>query len=103
MGVTAELDGDGRNLTIHVTGRFDTDSHLAFRQAYENHPSNFHYVVDLSGVEQLDSSALGLLLLLREHAGGEEGRVSLRGASRPVREVLELSRFERLFEMDRDR
>jgi anti-anti-sigma factor len=100
MGVTTQLDGEGQNLTIRVAGRFDTDSHLAFRQAYENHPSNLHYVVDLSAVEQLDSSALGLLLLLREHAGGDQGRVSLRGASRPVRDILELSRFERLFEMD---
>ena len=99
MAVTSQLSEDRRTLTIRVSGRFDSDLHMAFREAFQSQPRDRHFVVELGGVEQLDSSALGLLLLLREHAGGDQARVKLRGASPPIRELLELSRFERLFDM----
>ncbi|MFO8024673.1 STAS domain-containing protein [Thiohalophilus sp.] len=55
--------------------------------------------MDPGRTKQLDSAALGLLLWLREQAGAEGAQVTLRGASRQVRQILELSRFERLFNL----
>ena len=70
MTVTSERSPDGRQVTLLVEGRFDFASHQAFRAAYQNHPADLDYVVDLRGTHYLDSSALGMLLLLRDQAFG---------------------------------
>lgn len=100
MAIHSHLSDDGTTLTISVEGRFDYQLHKAFREAYQVGEPRLAYVVDLGGVEHLDSSALGLMLLLREHAGGDAARVTLRGAPRGIRKILELSQFERLFRME---
>ena len=55
------------------------------------------FEVDLSGAEYLDSSALGMLLLLREHAGGESSKIDITHASDEVRKVLDVANFGKLF------
>ena len=55
------------------------------------------YVVDLSNTEYLDSSALGMLLLLREHAGGENANIEITQASADVRKILDVANFSKLF------
>jgi anti-anti-sigma factor len=48
-------------------------------------------------VNFLDSSALGMLLLLRDHAGGEHARIRLVNCSSDVRKILTISNFSKLF------
>ena len=63
---TTTYDGKA---TLRLKGRFQFDSHREFRSAYEPYiadPAMRVVVVDFSGVDYLDSSALGMLLLLRE-------------------------------------
>lgn len=100
MSVTSELSQDGQQLTIFITGRFDFASHQAFRSAYEAPtltPSDkLSYVVDLKGTNYLDSSALGMLLLLRDHAG-EHSKIRLVNCSADVIKILTISNFSKLF------
>ena len=66
MSVGANLSADGRELTITIQGRFDFSAHQEFRAAYEKLASKPEaYVIDLGEATYLDSSALGMLLLLR--------------------------------------
>jgi len=51
----------------------------------------------LDSTEYLDSSALGMLLLLREHAGGESSNIRISKASPEVKKILEVANFEKLF------
>ena len=98
MTVSASLASNGRELTIKVHGRFDFSAHQEFRDAYEHGDSNVNsYIVDLSGTSYLDSSALGMLLLLRDHAGGEQADISLTNCNDDVRKILTISNFEQLF------
>jgi anti-anti-sigma factor len=97
--ITASLQDDGRRRVIRINGRFDFSLHRAFRDAYRDQAPSLSYVVDLSGTEYLDSSALGMLLLLREHAGGDNAKVRLAGASPDVRRLLDIARFAQLFEL----
>ena len=70
------------------------------RYAYERvETTPKRYVVDLKGATHLDSSALGMLLLLRDHAGGESAQVSLVHCNPDVRKVLAISNFEQLFKI----
>ncbi len=86
------------HVAISVEGRFDFNLHQAFRAAYRNcDGSSTRFSVDLGDVQYLDSSALGMLLLLREHAGGDGRKVALCNCNPPVKELLKLARFDRLF------
>jgi anti-anti-sigma factor len=86
-------------VTISVSGRFDFAMHQEFMSAYRDYPGGeVHFVVDLSGVEYLDSSALGMLLQLREH--GHKGReVELVNGNQGVKEILRIANFEKLFKV----
>ena len=57
-------------------------------------------MVDLGGATYLDSSALGMLLLLRDHAGGDRAEVRLINGNDDVRKVLSISNFQQLFVID---
>ncbi len=98
--VTSSLDSDGATLRIRVSGRFDSSVQRAFRDAYEAGGRGCSaYVVDLSDTQYLDSSALGMLLLLRDHAGGDAATVRLVHGNPDVLKILKISNFDRLFEI----
>ncbi|GGY39671.1 STAS domain-containing protein [Bacterioplanes sanyensis] len=98
MTVQASLSGNGQELTIKVDGRFDFSAHQEFRDAYEKQTAEPQkFVVDLGGTSYLDSSALGMLLLLRDHAGGDSSDVHIVNCNQDVRKILTISNFEQLF------
>ena len=55
-------------------------------------------VLDLSGVEFLDSTGLGTMVSLMK-ALGPEGDLALAGAQAPVRKLLTLTRLDRVFRL----
>jgi anti-anti-sigma factor len=56
-------------------------------------------VVDLKEATYLDSSALGMLLLLRDHVGGDDAEVQVVNTSPDVRKILAISNFDKLFDI----
>ncbi|MBF0527285.1 MAG: STAS domain-containing protein, partial [Deltaproteobacteria bacterium] len=56
-------------------------------------------VVDLAAVDYIDSSALGMLLILREKAGGEKADISLLNCSPDVRRSIEHVHFDKMFHL----
>ncbi|MBU1283752.1 STAS domain-containing protein [Pseudomonas sp. NPDC079086] len=98
MAITSLPSSDGQELTILIQGRFDFGAHQEFRNAYERVNSTpQRYVVDLKETTYLDSSALGMLLLLRDHAGGDSAQIRLLNCNPDVRKILAISNFEQLF------
>jgi HptB-dependent secretion and biofilm anti anti-sigma factor len=83
-------------LTVRITGRFNFTCYKEFQAAVAG-PIPNRYVVDLSQAEYLDSSALGMLLLLREKVGEDASRVQIRSGTGQPSEVLKLANFQRLF------
>ena len=101
MSIESEVSLDGKKLTIAIKGRFDFGSHQAFREAYERfYKVPEAYVVDLKETTYIDSSALGMLLLLRDHAGGDESDVSVINCNADVRKILAISNFDKLFDIN---
>ena len=100
MAISSSVNADGSELTIRISGRFDFSSHQAFREAYENLPVKPKgYVVDMHEATYLDSSALGMLLLLRDYAGGDSARISIQHCNNDVKKILPMSNFEQLFKI----
>ncbi len=60
-------------------------------------PAARSYVLDLEQVTGMDSSALGMLMLLREHAGGDRAEIRIVNASADLRNTLRIAGFDKLF------
>lgn len=91
MAIHTQVAND--EVTIVISGRFDFNAHREFREAVKAVSSGSTCVVDLGETTYLDSSALGMLLLLRD--GGRE--VKIVKCTDEVRKVLEIANFHRLF------
>ncbi|WP_086932488.1 STAS domain-containing protein [Agarilytica rhodophyticola] len=99
MSITSCLSDNGEALTISIEGRFDASSLEQFRRSFENVDSDNiqRYVVDLAETVHLDSSALGMLLVLRDHAGGDKANIVIDNCSPEVKKIFAISSFEQLF------
>jgi len=93
--MTIELRATSPDLVeIRISGRFDFSMHREFREVWRQCGPAGSCVVDLERVSYVDSSALGMLLLLRE----EYDTVSIRNCPAAVRKVFSVARFETLFD-----
>ncbi|PSS56375.1 STAS domain-containing protein [Pseudomonas sp. BBP2017] len=100
MAVESEMSQDGKKLTIQVKGRFDFGKHQEFRNAYDRKGQKPGLVVvDLKDATYLDSSALGMLLMLRDYVGGEASDVRVVNTNSDVRKILAISNFDKLFDI----
>lgn len=100
MGLTCDSDAEGDCITLHVSDRFDFSVHRDFHDACLARPCARSYVVDLEGVTCMDSSALGMLLLLREHAGGDDADIRVVNASTELRSTFRVAGLDRLLTLD---
>lgn len=84
-------------IILRIRGHFDYNLHQAFRNAYRNETGSENYIIDLADTETMDSAALGMLLLLREHAGGDKANIRMINANEKIRDLLRMVRFQDLF------
>lgn len=92
---------DGKAV-IRLEGRFDFNAHRTFREAYEptlGLPAITEFEIDFGQVDYLDSSALGMLLMLKEKAQAAAKTVTLANCRGTVKQVLEIANFGKLFTM----
>jgi len=90
---------DGRAV-ITLKGRFDFNAHREFREAIDKafqDEALQEIRVDLAAVDYLDSSALGMLLMLRDKARSSGKTVSLANCRGAVKQVIEIANFGKLF------
>lgn len=86
--------------SIVMKGRFDFQIHREFKEAYVRLFENASVKlieIEMSNLDYLDSSALGMLMLLNERAKAVNKSIALVSPSDPVKQVLEVANFNRLF------
>ena len=96
------LHQDFQASRLRLEGTFTFESHVQFRSATQDlleTTSADRIYLDLSGLSYLDSSALGMLLLLREKAEMKGLTVALVKPSPMVLDILKIVRFEKLFDI----
>lgn len=85
-------------VTIRVEGNFDIGCYDAFNQALnDNLDTASKFVIDLSQASYMDSSALGMLLLLREKLGGQSSKIEFVNVNEEVMNILKVAKFDQLF------
>ena len=85
---------------IRIAGRFDFSQFSRFKAQMEQALDVAHsntIRVNLAQVEHIDSSALGMLLMLREQANAKGKKVEICQVRANVRELLAIAHFEELF------
>ncbi len=100
MAVTTQISDDEKTITIKVEGRFDFTHQKEFREAYRDHNTpGLTFYIEMSGTEYMDSSALGMLLLLKEHADNCNGKVILKKPSEAIKKILDMANFNQQFDI----
>lgn len=101
MTINVTESEDTKLVTIHIAGRFDFSCHQSFMEGYRNYPKGERlFQVDLAETEYMDSSAMGMLLQLREHSARGQGNIRLINANEAVRKVLDIANFGKLFDLE---
>jgi anti-anti-sigma factor len=85
------------SVIVRISGKFDFRLIKDFQRVLERVPRT--WIIDLSDVNYVDSSGLGMLLLLREKVNGDANRVQLRGLRGQPRDVFVMARFDRMFKL----
>ena len=98
MSINVQVrDGAAR---ILMSGRFDFQVHREFKDAYTALLTNGgvrEIEVEMSKVDYLDSSALGMLILLNERAKEAKKSIVLLNPSAVVAQVLDVANFSKIF------
>lgn len=100
MTMQIKVNVNGSTAVLSMNGRFDFNSHREFRSASEQATKAegvSEIEVDMGGVDYLDSSALGMLLLLREKTSIANRKLALSNCKGMVLQVLEVANFNKLF------
>jgi len=101
MAIETKLDTANKTLTLVISGRFDFGIHQDFRKATELAASGVNtIIVDMGRVDYLDSSALGMLLVLRDKVGESKSAVRIKGAKPDVKKILKIANFDKLFTLE---
>ena len=100
MKINKKQDGD--KVTLTLNGRFDFSVHREFRTSYEDAlklAGLKKITLDMAGVDYLDSSALGMLLLLNERARATNTEVNISRCSSGVLKILEIANFSKIIKI----
>jgi anti-anti-sigma factor len=101
MPITSKLSDDKKSLSITIQGRFDFSSLQAFRTTYEKvAPKPENFIIDLKEADYIDSSALGMLLALRDYAGDpQKSEIKIINANPDVRQILIITKLDEIFKV----
>ncbi|MGE5466042.1 MAG: STAS domain-containing protein [Ignavibacteria bacterium] len=85
---------------LRLVGSFDCKCHRQFTDATRPLIANAEVkelLLDLTDVDRLDSSALGLMLVTRDEAKKTGKTIALKGARGVTKRALDMAQFELLF------
>lgn len=90
------------DVVVTLSGRFDFSANSRFRAMLEDvfsvNPKSLSF--DFSGVDYMDSSALGMLLVVKDRLSSMKlPRPAIRGARGAAAEILSIANFQRIFEI----
>ena len=99
MALSVTESNSGKTITVKLPGEFDFRLHKEFREAHSGVQPDTEFVLDFSQTEHMDSSALGMLLLLREELGNDHANIKIINCRANIKSLLEMASFNLLFKV----
>lgn len=97
MSIKTEVMGNNEGIIkIVVSGKLGNTVQKNFRRAYEDNPAKT-YIIDLSDVDSIDSSGLGMMLLMRDFVGGKNANIEIINCSDHILDIFNVTCFHKLF------
>jgi HptB-dependent secretion and biofilm anti anti-sigma factor len=100
MAIQISTTSAGDRAVIRLAGRFDFNEHRAFKAAYEPYLQQAAIKtveINMAGIDYLDSSALGMMMLMRERSQVQGKAVVLSSPNSTVAQILDIANFSKLF------
>ncbi len=102
MAIVSTVGDSNKDVLIKVSDRFDFSQYKVFRDSYcDSNVAGTAFRLDLSAANYMDSSALGMLLLLKEHADKINGKIVIERPNDSINKILEIAQFHHLMEIVR--
>lgn len=88
-------------VTVNLSGRMYVEEATILREKLLclMEAGNKYFVIKLAHVDYIDSSGLGVLVAIQKRALQMKGGVTISGATGIVKELFELTRLNKIFEM----
>ena len=99
MSIEKHISADQATVTIRIDGMFDLSVQSKFRAAYEESGPSKKYVLDMRDTEYMDSAAFGMLLVFRDHIGGDNSEITIINASDDIVRSFKMLHFDRMFHL----
>jgi anti-anti-sigma factor len=92
----------GSDATVALSGDLTFADHVMFREIADRLGASTDkiIVIELGGLDFIDSAGLGMLLIAREEARKKNRTLVLRGAKGQVSRMFGLTKFETLFSVE---
>ena len=100
MAVKTHYDDKNNRFIVSIDGKFDFHVLKDFRQAYDNQQAKEGKVeIDLRSTENIDSSALGMLLYMQNYLNKQDGEIVISNCNNYVNKILTIARFDKKFDI----
>ncbi len=99
MSLQKQMSSDNSTMTIRINGMFDLSVQGEFREAYESEQGTQKFVLDMKGTEYMDSAAFGMLLVFRDHVGGDSADILIQNANDDIKKSFAMLQFDRMFKI----
>ena len=100
MKMKTEIVRNGGQVTLQLNGTLDMHAHTSFRQAYRKlleEGGCQRLILDMRQVDYIDSSGLGMLLLLQGEVEDATTDIVLQGCQPSVLQVLNTANFHKIY------
>jgi anti-anti-sigma factor len=89
----------GDTTTLVISGDFRFDLYTEFRSALEALDPKTKLILDLGRVSSMDSSAMGMLLNMKQTLGRGDREIRILNTPDNILKLLLMARFDRKFEI----
>lgn len=102
INVVTKLSDNDTTFTIGVNGDFSFSLLHEFRNAYSSNDASSakNVVIDMRMTDTVDSSALGMLLNMKQHLNKADGEIHIINCNKFVGKIFDITNFNKKFAID---
>lgn len=102
VNVVTKLSDDNMTFTVAVNGDFGFSLLHEFRNAYSRNDASLakNVVIDMRMTDTVDSSALGMLLNMKQYMNKADGEIHIINCNKFVSKIFDITNFKKKFTID---